>query len=123
TGLTWLRELSDGFIYKDEVDGKTKCKHCTDGTVEEWFDTRLGDGAFGIGDMSLVDEDICQHFEKRTVSCPQCDGTQEVDNIVRVAKEVPCPKDDIVKGLLDECEETGRIVLFAAFTGSLDRLV
>ena len=41
----------------------------------------------------------------------------------RVSKEVPCPKDDKLRACLDECEETGRIVVFAGFTGSIDRIV
>lgn len=119
TGLTWLRELSDGFIYRDEVDGKTKCTHCDGGKVEEWFDKEGRNYRL----LDMLDPDVVSTFEKREVDCPQCSGTQQVDNIVRVAKEVPCPKDDVVKQLLDECEETGRIVLFAAFTGTIDRLV
>ena len=43
--------------------------------------------------------------------------------MIRVAKEVPCPKDKAVRELLDECEETGRILIFAGFTASLDKIV
>lgn len=35
---------------------------------------------------------------------------------------IPCPKDQVVKDLLEECEESGRIVIFAGFTGSIDRV-
>ena len=42
--------------------------------------------------------------------------------MVRTAREVPCPKDAALKMLLDENEETGRIVVFAGFTGSVDRV-
>jgi SNF2 family DNA or RNA helicase len=42
---------------------------------------------------------------------------------IRISREVPCPKDAVLRGLLEECEETGRIVIFAAFTGSIDRAV
>jgi hypothetical protein len=41
---------------------------------------------------------------------------------VRITKEVPCPKEKALKLLLDECEENGRIVVFAGFTGSVDRI-
>ena len=43
--------------------------------------------------------------------------------MVRVTREVPCPKEAALKMLLDENEETGRIVVFAGFTGSVDRVV
>ena len=36
---------------------------------------------------------------------------------------IPCPKEAVLKMLLDENEETGRIVIFAGFTGSVDRVV
>ena len=39
-----------------------------------------------------------------------------------MAREIPCPKDAALKMLLDENEETGRIVVFAGFTGSVDRM-
>ena len=38
TGMTLLRELSDGFQYREVQDGMTTCTHCTDGTVAEWMD-------------------------------------------------------------------------------------
>ena len=43
--------------------------------------------------------------------------------MVRIAREVPCPKDAALKMLLDENEEVGRLVIFAGFTGSVDRIV
>ena len=38
TGMTLLRELSDGFQYREVAEGTTTCTHCTDGTVAEWTD-------------------------------------------------------------------------------------
>ena len=38
TGMTLLRELSDGFQYREEQDGMTRCTHCADGTVFQWSD-------------------------------------------------------------------------------------
>ena len=62
-------------------------------------------------------------FRRDSVPCPRCKGTRQVPRKVRIAKEVPCPKDAALVSLLDECEETGRIVVFAGFTGSVDRIV
>jgi len=53
--------------------------------------------------------------------CPACGGSQEVAKYVRETREVPCPKDAALKLLLEENEEQGRIVIFAGFTGSVDR--
>ena len=39
----------------------------------------------------------------------------------RIPKYGPCPKDEALRDLLLECENTGRIVIYAGFTGSVDR--
>jgi hypothetical protein len=120
TGLTLLRELSDGFQYRDVADGTTKCNHCENGTVQEWY-SETSDMSFRAIDM--LDEDFVSRLTKRDVECPQCGGSGQMPKYVRITKEIPCPKDKALRMLLDECEETGRIVIFAGFTGSVDRVV
>jgi hypothetical protein len=117
TGLTWLRELSDGFQYKDVKDGLTACTHCENGKVDEWF---VGDRSYR--NIELLDDELIASLEKRQIDCPKCKGTKQVDKIVRITKEVPCPKDKALEADLETCEETGRIVIFAGFTGSVDRI-
>jgi SNF2 family DNA or RNA helicase len=51
-----------------------------------------------------------------------CGGTGEVDKMERIVKEIPCPKDAALVDLLDENEEQGRVVIFAGFTGSIDKV-
>ncbi len=121
TGMTLLRELSDGFQYREAKDGKTRCTHCTDGTVMIWLDPEAPGRSYpGIG---LLPDEVVTRLVQQTAVCPVCGGTKEVDKIVRTTREVACPKDAALKMLLDECEETGRIVVFAGFTGSVDRVV
>ena len=120
TGLTWLRELSDGFQYRDITDGEIRCPHCeAKGMVEEWFDPPDAERTYQAVDM--LDKHLVASLEKRAVPCPRCQGTGKAPKTVRVTKEVPCPKDNDLRELLEECEETGRIVIFAGFTGSVDR--
>lgn len=121
TGLTWMRELSDGFQYQDIEDGTEKCPLCEDGTVEIWVDPEDSNRVFEMIDM--LDEEYVKTLEKKEVTCSRCNGTQEVPKIVRIAKEIPCPKDDAVRQLLEENEEQGRLVIFAGFKGSIDRIV
>jgi hypothetical protein len=120
TGMTLMRELSDGFIYVKGVDGKTKCTLCKDGTVDEWYLPDEEDRVFQ--DITLLPDDVIERLLKRTITCPSCGGSGEMDKIVRNTREVPCPKEPALKMLLDECEERGRIVIFAGFTGSVDRI-
>ncbi len=121
TGMTLLRELSDGFQYREQQDGMTKCTHCTDGTVAEWTDPEDPEASYQA--IDLLDPDLKARLVRRTVACPACGGKREVPKMVRIAREIPCPKDAALKMLLDENEEVGRLVIFAGFTGSVDHIV
>lgn len=120
TGLTWMRELSDGFQYQDIEKGTEKCPVCEDGTVEAWIDPEDSDRVFEMVDM--LDSEYVETLIKKKIECTRCGGTHEVPKIVRITKEIPCPKDDAIRQLLEETEEQGRIVIFAGFTGSIDRI-
>jgi hypothetical protein len=122
TGMTWLRELSDGFQYKDVKDGTSPCPHCEKscGEITEWFIPGEEDRTFKAIDM--LDEELVSKLEKRSIPCPRCEGKKVVDKMVRISREVPCPKEKALKLDLEKCEETGRIVIFAGFTGSVDRI-
>ncbi len=122
TGLTWLRELSDGFQYKDVKDGQTPCSHCPEasGKVEEWFDKE--DETRCYSSIDMLKPEVLARLEKREIDCPRCHGDKLIDKMIRITKEVPCPKEKALKLDLEKCEETGRIVIFAGFTGSVDRI-
>jgi hypothetical protein len=121
TGMTLLRELSDGFQYREQQDGITKCTHCTDGTVAEWLDPDDPEATYQA--VNMLDPELMARLVKQIVPCPVCGGSREVPKMVRIAREIPCPKDAALKMLLDENEEVGRLVIFAGFTGSVDRIV
>jgi hypothetical protein len=121
TGLTLLRELSDGFQYREEIQGTEKCKVCIDGQTEIWVDPKDEDKVFEMKD--LLDQEYANTLVKELRTCPVCEGTCEVSHKVRIVREVPCPKEAALVELLDENEEQGRLVVFAGFTGSIDRIV
>ena len=121
TGMTLLRELSDGFQYRDEQDGMSRCTHCADGTVFRWSDPE--DPSQVYDDVEFLEPELVARLVKETIPCPACGGAKEVPKWKRVTRELPCPKEAALKMLLDENEETGRIVIFAGFTGSVDRVV
>jgi SNF2 family DNA or RNA helicase len=122
-GMTLLREFSDGFQYREENDGMKPCPHCVDacGEVDEWFDPDDESRIFAQVDM--LDPVLVARLEKRRVECPRCKGSGDVIKKKRYAREVPCPKEGALRDLLEENEETGRLVIFAGFTGSVDRCV
>jgi len=94
--LTLLRELSDGFQYKNTVIGKEVCDVCK-----------------GTGILTIPEEQ----------PCPQCKGTGKADKIARSMVPVDSPKLDLLKDLIEEHEEARRIIIYAGFTGSIDRVV
>lgn len=123
TAFTALRELSDGFQYREKVDGTTRCTTCEKacGEVTEWFHPERPDQTFR--QIDLFDETFVAGLESRVVPCPSCEGSGQMPRRVRETVELPCPKDAALKELLDENEEVGRIVVFAGFTGSVDRIM
>lgn len=124
TGITWLRELSDGFMYKDVPDGHTKCSTCATseepGKIPAWFDPKQPDQK--IEQVGMLDPDYVETLERKLIDCPRCKGTKQMPKMKRVSREVPCPKEEALKKRLSQCEETGRIVIFAGFQGSVDRI-
>ena len=74
-------------------------------------------------DVEFLEPELVARLVKETIPCPVCGGAKEVPKWNRVTRTVPCPKEAALKMLLDENEETGRIVIFAGFTGSVDRVV
>lgn len=119
---TLLRELSDGFQYRDVDDGFKPCDHCEEtGMVAEWYDPEDEERTFRAIDM--LDEELQARLVKDEVVCPACGGEKKRKKYKRITREVPCPKEAALEQLLDENSERGRIVIFAGFTGSVDRCV
>lgn len=121
TGLTWLRELSDGFQYRMKIIGKETCPTCEGtGKVAYWVDPTDSERAFTIIDM--MDPDYVATLRKEEWHCMSCSGAGEVDKYEREVREVPTPKEAALTDLLEENEEIGRVVVFSGFTGSVDRI-
>lgn len=119
---TLLRELSDGFQYSEYADGLKACNICEGtGEVKEWFDPENPHRTYNI--IPMLDNELTRRLQSETRECRNCDGTGNVDRMKRTSREVPCPKEDAFVDLLDRCEEKGRIVGFAGFVGSVDRMV
>jgi len=101
-GLTWLRELSDGFQYRSIQDGEETCAICKgEGEKEDWY----------LDDEIQPDLDMdsgIDGYEKRLGPCSTCEGTGKVPHMVRETKEIKCPKDQAVRDLLDENERRHR---------------
>jgi hypothetical protein len=117
TALMQLRELSDGFQYTEEIVGKEQCPNC--------MGIGMLEAPVPIDPVKQMEpQDIKpENFELRTIQCPLCDGTKEIDHKERQTHFIPCPKDDVFIELLDEHEDIGRFIVWGGFQGSVDRLV
>jgi SNF2 family DNA or RNA helicase len=100
--LTRCRELSDGFQYINECVGTEDCPHCVEGFMEE------------------KDKDDPSIFNK--VPCHYCAGSKVLKKFESVTKEFPCGKDSALEEILEDHEDIGRIVIYAGFTASIDRV-
>jgi SNF2 family DNA or RNA helicase len=92
TALALLRELSDGFQYKVEEMGEQPCSVCNGLKV---LANSLCDGCAGFGTVPILN---------------------------RTAIRVKTPKDEILKEILDEHSEIGRLVVYAGFTESITKI-
>jgi SNF2 family DNA or RNA helicase len=156
-----LRTLSDGFQYKDVVDGVKDCNvcggsgigtyfdlpdDCAEGTINEYLekheDLNLIDNAKEIiilhklfNEHYTIEEIMAEPdtfkllaSEKSLLKqykgeCKKCNKTGKIDNIVRSVVEVETPKEAALIELLENHEECGRIVIYAGFLGSIDRII
>lgn len=108
-----LRELSDGFQYDEVPIGEQVCPRCK-GTKFAIVQVPVGDGEIIPGETEFVEQEQI---------CPLCGGAGEIPKTKREAIEVICPKDEVLKDILSDHEEIGRLVIYAGFTGSVDRCV
>jgi SNF2 family DNA or RNA helicase len=125
-GLTWLRELSDGFQYREKQDGDEPCPVCKgEGRCEQWFAVEREDDDGPVDDSVVTNahDDEADRYELIMSGCSRCVGTGRVPKMVRDTKQIKTPKDQAVRDLLEENEDQGRIVIFAGFQGSIDRIV
>jgi hypothetical protein len=116
--LTLLRELSDGFQYKDEAFDYKDCPRCA-GTCTQVTKLDPENPEEPITQEAI----LAQRFIEVLTACDMCGGQGTVDVTRRVTAKVACPKDDAMRELLEEHEDVGRLVTYAGFTGSVDRVV
>lgn len=91
--LIKLRELSDGFQYKEiELTNET-CSNCHG--------------------QKQIDGEACNF----------CSGIGMTKTFHREALRVACPKDDALNEELETLDDVGRVVIYAGFTESIDRVV
>ena len=98
--LTLCRELSDGFQYKEiQLDEVMPCPNCHGKKMETDYETN------------------------ELMPCSYCGARGEIAKREMVTDKVGSPKDEVLIEYLNASEETGRIIIWGGFTGTLERLV
>lgn len=120
--MTLTRELSDGFQYQQTADGKECCPLCHGNKIVQEHVAKEDTTDQAIQEASVTGDWPKDLFSVVEVACYKCGGEGEVTRYVRTIEEVPCPKDDVILDKLDQHEDDGRLVIYAGFTGSVDRL-
>lgn len=127
--MTYLRELSDGFQYKQVKIGEETCWGCR-GTRQRLEQTFVGpelseDQLLELGIFSSEQNpEATNHpewFVEEIQACSVCKATGVTDITTRETVQVPCPKEDALIDILEEHEDVGRIVVYGGFEGTLDR--
>lgn len=134
--LTLLRELSDGFQYRDIETGIDPCPICSGSKVHKYpYDALHPDDPLdslsiqhgkkilydAAGTPTVTDEPIDIQFREQ--ACESCYGTGTIPKLTRSTIEVKSPKEDTLKDLVDLHEDVGRLVVYGGFTGSIDKIV
>lgn len=115
--LTLLRELSDGFQYKQRQVSTKECPNCY-GKKE--VEIRIPINPEG---QSTDNVNLDTKYKLETVKCDHCKGTGKVPVMERYSEFVDCPKDKVLLDQLEEHEDVGRYIVWGGFTGTIDRLV
>lgn len=115
TALTQMREISDGFIYREEKGDMGTCPNCK-GKGTDIIPIPVTDVDTFAPNVAPVE------FVEQEVTCDNCGGEGEVRKYVRGTDNLGSPKDAALIELLNEHEEGGRLVVWAGFTGSLNRV-
>lgn len=114
--MVLLRELSDGFQYMEKEEGTEICPNCNGQKVE-----LLPVYPEDITDEEKASGEFEPSFEQ--AACSKCSGLGVTGKKVIVTKQIPCPKEDALKEILEEHEDIGRIVVYGGFQGSVDRII
>lgn len=137
-GMILCRELSDGFQYTEVENGEEKCPACKGSLKTKTIvdaddpDNPLDSESLTKGHRAIWDNESFQivgfkdeplKLVEKEIDCTNCDGIGQVIAYQRDSIRVPCPKDHAIINLLDQYEDEGRVVIWAAFTDSVERNV
>jgi SNF2 family DNA or RNA helicase len=135
-GLTRLRELSDGFQYVNKHTGRIECPRCKGSKIATEYE-EIPNTCPNCKDWSEEERFYHDEYGKHETSCPRhfperksiegtcshCKGSGQIAKLERTTQQVTCPKDKVLQEILDEHDDIGRIVIYAGFTGSIDRVI
>lgn len=136
--LMLCRELSDGFQYTQEATGEQECPLCSgskvytqksyigpEKTIAFINELGLAEALAIAGNVEDVIIDTVQFpnlFKDEVEPCPACNGTGKTKLYTRETTQTATAKDKALKDILDEHDEYGRLIVYAGFQASIDKI-
>jgi hypothetical protein len=117
--LNLMRELSDGFQYKQVKSGEKVCAGCFGRTTIS--EPKIEQGLYSEPNTGL--RQTLSEGEYETVTCPTCGGSGVEPVYERETLEIGTLKDEVFIEELDAASDIGRYIVWGGFTGTIDRLV
>jgi len=116
-----LRELSDGFQYKEKQVGTKECPACFgSGSIVAPIMADVPDGEIYDAPSANINND--SQIGTDIIPCPMCGGEKTVPIMERYTEEVDTPKDGAFIDELDGHEDVGRYIAWGGFQATVDRL-
>ena len=114
-----LRELSDGFQYKEKQVGEQSCPNCHGSGKTEVPKVVDGSDApvWGKPTTHITDDG-----QREVDDCPFCKGSGKTPKIEIFTEEIGTPKDQAFIDELDAHDDVGRYICWGGFTATVDRL-
>ena len=81
------------------------------------------ESAISPEDVIIDPTDFPELFAHVPGDCPNCDGLGDVPNVVRSWRDTATSKDKALIDILEDHEDVGRLVIYAGFKASIDRVV
>lgn len=121
--LSYMRELSDGFLYEDvTTDKHVTCGMCAGTGISNQYTPVNATTGESIEDTNMVDSNSVR-WNTTTGACSGCGGTKTVNQVERQVKVIGSPKDGQLVDDLELLEDIGRAIIWAGFKASVDRCV
>ena len=118
--LTKACQISDGFLYEEEIIGTKGCPDCGGGGQRTGLKPKDPENLPPMGPEDTEESYLQRYYCEGKITCDLCLGKGEVDKTRRSTDYLGSPKEDEFAKILRDNEEHKRFVAYGAFEASID---